>query len=550
MRRLLFLLALLPILAWGLLATDTGLGLAARLAARFVPGLEIEGVSGPLPARLSLARLRLADEQGVWLEIDNASLELNWRALFETHAHLTKLTLGRLSLPRLPTGEASTAPPSLPRLPVAISIDAIAAPRIELGEALLGQPATLALAGSAALQTAALTASLALHRLDQPGEARLELALNGETLTAQLALHEPPGGLVGTLAGQPELGFDAQMSLAGPATGADWRAQASLGAAQAALQGRLSLTPDGALAATAQGTLRPGPLLPAALRPLATQITTSLSLRRAADGALALNDLSLRLPAGTLTGGRLALDPTQRITGHASITPAPAENFAPLLPEGLGWQRMAIDLELSGSLAAPEARLHASITAPSLPAPQANAMLGETLTLDAHYASGIIDARAAAERLALTLRGAIAEPFALAFTGQARDPPGFIGQITAEGALRGSLAAPQASLILRSDSLSAQGRSAEAVTLTASLTPSQATIQASGRFDRKPFTLALTAAGDASAVRLENLSANWSGLSLSGQGSGALPYKVKVREARATSRPLPCPCSWPASGPD
>jgi len=523
MRRLLLLLALLPILAWGLLATDTGLGLAARLAARFVPGLEIEGVSGPLPARLSLARLRLADEQGVWLEIDNASLELNWRALFETHAHLTKLTLGRLSLARLPTGEASTAPPSLPRLPVAISIDAIAAPRIELGEALLGQPATLALAGSAALQTAALTASLALHRLDQPGEARLELALNGETLTAQIALHEPPGGLVGTLAGQPELGFDAQMSLAGPATGADWRAQASLGAAQAALQGSLSLTPDGTLAATAQGNLRPGPLLPAALRPLATQITTSLSLRRAADGALALNDLSLRLPAGTLTGGRLALDPTQRITGHASITPAPAENFAPLLPEGLGWQRMAIDLELSGSLAAPEARLHASITAPSLPAPQANAMLGETLTLDAHYASGIIDARAAAERLALTLRGTIAEPFALAFTGQARDPPGFIGQITAEGALRGSLAAPQASLILRSDSLSAQGRSAEAVTLTASLTPSQATIQASGRFDRKPFTLALTAAGDARAVRLENLAANWSGLSLSGQGSGALP---------------------------
>jgi len=522
MRRLLLLLALLPMLAWGLLATDTGLGLAARLAARFVPGLEIEGVSGPLPGRLSLVRLRLADERGVWLEIDNASLELNWRALFASRAHLTQLTLGRLSLARLPNGEASTAPPSLPRLPLAISINAITAPRIELGEALLGQPATLSLTGSAALQPAALTASLALHRLDQPGEARLELALNGETLTAQLALHEPPGGLVATLAGQPERGFDAQLNLAGPATAADWRAQASLGAAQAALQGRLSLAPDGSLATTAQGSLTPGPLLPEALSPLAAQITTSLSLRRTADGALALDNLSLRLPAGSLTGS-LTLDPTQRITGQASITPGPPQNLAPLLPEGLGWQRMAIDLEFSGSLATPEARLHASITAPSLPAPQANAMLGETLTLDAHYANGIINAEAAAERLALTLRGAIAEPFALAFTGQARDPPGITGLIAAEGTLRGSLAAPQASLTLRSDSLAAQGRSAEAVTLTATLTPSQATLQASGRLDRKPFTLALAAAGDASALRLENLSANWSGLSLSGQASGALP---------------------------
>jgi len=262
MRRLLLLLALLPILAWGLLATDTGLGLAARLAARFVPGLEIEGVSGPLPGRLSLVRLRLADEHGVWLEIDNASLELNWRALFASRAHLTQLTLGRLSLARLPNGEASTAPPSLPRLPLAISIDAITAPRIELGAAMLGQPATLALTGSAALQPAALTASLALHRLDQAGEARLELALNGETLIAQLALHEPPGGLVATLAGQPELRFAAQLSLAGPTTAADWRAQASLGAAQAALQGRLSLSPDGALATTAQGSLTSGPSCP------------------------------------------------------------------------------------------------------------------------------------------------------------------------------------------------------------------------------------------------------------------------------------------------
>jgi predicted branched-subunit amino acid permease len=50
-----------------------------------------------------------------------------------------------------------------------------------------------------------------------------------------------------------------------------------------------------------------------------------------------------------------------------------------------------------------------------------------------------------------TLALLVDNSFALAITGQARDLPGLSGQITAEGMLRGSLAAPQASLTLRSD---------------------------------------------------------------------------------------------------
>ncbi len=523
MRRLLVLFALLPLAVLGLLGSDAGLGALARLAAGFVPGLQVEGVSGPLPGRLNVARLRLTDERGVWLEVEDAALALDWRALFSGRVHLTQVTLGRIALARLPAGDANRAsgPPGLPRLPVAVSIDALAAPRIELGAALLGQAAALALEGEAALGDAALTARLALRRLDLPGEADLTLALDGEALRGQLAIREPPGGLLATLAGQPEAGFAGRLDITGPAAGADWRLAASLGAARAALEGRLALAPDFALASTAQGSLSPGPLLPEALRPLADEVTLNLAMRRAADGALAIERLALTLPAGRLEGSA-GLSAAGALTGQAAITAGPPDIFAPLLPPGLGWRGLEVALDLAGRLDQPEARLRATVTGPRV-APQADAMLGETLTLDARYADGGIDATAAAGRLGLTLRGAVAEPFALAFTGEARDPPGLTGVITTEGTLRGTRAAPAAELTLRSDRLAGQGRIAENLALTGTITTSRAALQGSGQLDRKPFTLDLAATGDASAVTLENLAASWSGLSLSGRGGGALP---------------------------
>lgn len=525
MRRILLLLVLLPVLVLAGLTTDAGMGLAARLGARFVPGLTLEGVSGPLPGRLALARLRLSDAQGVWLALDEAEISLDWRALWQRQVHLTRVTVGRIALDRLPPGDAAApAQPGLPRLPslpLAVALDSLTAARIELGAAIMGQPALLVLDGQATLEAGRLAGRLALRRLDQPGAASLVVALNEADLTARLDLEEPAGGLVGTLAGQPGAALAARLDLNGPASGADWQWQASLGEARAALDGRLSLAPDGALAVTAQGSLTPGPLLPEALRPLAHQVTTSLSLRRASDGALALERFALALPAGSLEGS-LALDAAQALSGRATISPGPPGAFAPLLPEGLGWQAAAIDLALSGRLDAPEVTMRATVTAPRA-APQVDAILGETLTLDARYADGAIDARAAAGRLGLTLQGAVAEPLDLAFTAEARDPPGVTGLISAEGRLRGTIAAPEAGLSLRSDSLAAQGRVAEALSLTAAITPSRASVQATGRLDRKPFTLALAAAGDAGAVTLENLAASWSGLSLSGRGGGALP---------------------------
>ena len=96
-------LLLLTALALGfLLATPLGNRQVARVAQWAVPGLVLEGVSGPLLGRLSLTRATLADEQGVWLTVEDATLRLEWTALFGREAHITRLEAARIHLARLP----------------------------------------------------------------------------------------------------------------------------------------------------------------------------------------------------------------------------------------------------------------------------------------------------------------------------------------------------------------------------------------------------------------------------------------------------------------
>jgi len=153
------LVLLLPpmLLAAGLLGANTAPGRAAieRLAAALIPGLVLEGLEGTLPGRPGFARLTLADDQGIWLEIEDARLVWSPRALLRGEAHVEALTARRIALHRLPASEAPPGPtppgpllPELPSLPVAIRLDRLDAARIELGAAVLGEAAVLRAAAS------------------------------------------------------------------------------------------------------------------------------------------------------------------------------------------------------------------------------------------------------------------------------------------------------------------------------------------------------------------------------------------------------------------
>ncbi|UPY35733.1 translocation/assembly module TamB domain-containing protein [Sediminicoccus sp. KRV36] len=525
MRRALLIIAFmlgLPVLLLGALLTPWGLGVALG----FVPGLQLEGLSGPLPGRLGAERVSLTDPEGTWLEAEGVEIQLAWRDLLAGRVRLEAVGARRLILHRLPPSAPTAEPapfalPRLPHLPVAIRLEGVDLPRVELGEAVLGQAASLSLVGSLALEAAHLAASLTLQRLDRPGSARLELSLGGVALTANLAAAEPAGGLVAALAGMPEAPFALDLSLDGPASGAAWSLAATLGPAEAHLRGNAGLAADGTLALTLGGTASPAGLLPAAFAPLAARITLDAAVARAPDGALTLGNLALGLPAGQASGaGRL--DAREALSARFRLDAAPAEFFAPWLPPGLTWRALSAEGEVSGSLAAPALILNILAEAPH-GLGEADAMLGEAPRLHARLAGGHIEASLAGERVDARLDGPITAPFDLAFTLSARDPPGLTGDISAEGRLAGTAEAPLLQAELRSERLEGQGQVFEAIHLSASASVSAARVEGVGRFQSRPLNLNIEASREGEILRLDRLEARFAEATLTGSGRGSLP---------------------------
>ncbi|MFN9336152.1 MAG: hypothetical protein ACK6DJ_06940, partial [Alphaproteobacteria bacterium] len=112
LRRLLILVLALPLVAamllGGVLAWvqwGNGAAALARLAGTFVPGLVIEGLAVTLPRELRAARITLADEGGVWLEVAAPRIGFDLHALWQREAHVQEVTAARISLSRLPASE-------------------------------------------------------------------------------------------------------------------------------------------------------------------------------------------------------------------------------------------------------------------------------------------------------------------------------------------------------------------------------------------------------------------------------------------------------------
>ena len=529
MRRSLLVLGvvlLLPAMALGVLVTPWGL----RIAAGFVPGLELEDARLQLPPRLTATRISLTDARGAWVTAEGADIALNWRELPQWRVTLEHLRATRLIVHRLPPGSPADASsptpslpslPSLPNLPLAIRVNRIDLPRIELSEAVVGQSAALSLAGFLSLDAARLASSLNIQRLDRPGAATLELAVEGETLVVRLDASEPAGGLIAALSGLPDAPFAANLALDGPASGAPWSLRARLGDAEADLSGMASVSPTGGMAITIGGHAIPGPLVPAEFRVLAERISIDAGVARTAAGGVTMERLALAMPALRATASG-TLDTSQVLRGNFSLQAAGPATFGAWLPPGITWRALGAEGGIGGTLTAPELTLAVLAEAPrGLGA--ADALLGDALRLAVEATAFRIDARLEGARLRASLAGPIAAPLDLAFTLQAHDPPTLNGTIAAQGRITGPAEAPRLHAQIRSDRLAGMGQVFEALTLTADGSLADIAIEATGRFQSRPLNLSLHASRVGEVLRVDRLEARFAEATLTGAGAGSLP---------------------------
>jgi len=197
--------------------TGPGRAMIERMTSRLTDGrVKLTGLGGSFPAQLTLEKLQLSDDRGVWLTAEKVSLRWTPPALLLNRLQIDSLHAAIVLMERLPESSpgAHTAPPSIPHIDAAmVSID-----ELKLGPQLAVIPAPLAVQGSAHLRSLTdMFIDLGAHAIGSAGAYALHLQFDPKRMDAVLKLNEPAGGPLENLLQLPGLGaLAATANLSGP----------------------------------------------------------------------------------------------------------------------------------------------------------------------------------------------------------------------------------------------------------------------------------------------------------------------------------------------
>ncbi len=166
--------------------------------------VDIRGFQGALSTQASLEVLSIADDAGIWLTLENVTLNWNRGALLRGRIEIAELSASQFTLARLPQSQTSTPSPeatafALPELPVSIALDALQIDRITLGDTILGEPFNASLSGAARLDGGEGAMKIIATRLDKnSGLFDVDVSYANETtvLALDLTVAEDADGII------------------------------------------------------------------------------------------------------------------------------------------------------------------------------------------------------------------------------------------------------------------------------------------------------------------------------------------------------------------
>ncbi len=519
---------------------EGGRATIARLAEDAVPGLRIEGLAGPLPARLSVARLAVSDEAGAWVELEDAAIALDLMALLGREVRVTALTARRIALHRLPPGDGAPPPPPdpdaplippLPELPVALRLDRLALERIEISAALAGMDVALAVRGEAALAAGALTARIELRRLDAPAEARIavDLAPGADRLSARIEGAEPAGGLLATALGLPDRATSLRLSLDGPANGARLDLAASLGAdITLAADGTVRAAPDGAAGAALTLRIAAAPLLPEPLR--AAVMPAEIALDGEIDAArrVMLRRFAVTAPAARAETSGSADLAAESIDLALRVTVGESTAFGDLIPPVARFASVTAEARATGAMRAPGVALDLAATGFASDTPALAAALGATprLSLRAALPDRIEALSLEGAGATVTAEGAVGETLDATIRARVADLapllPGLAGALSAEARITGPRSDPSLALTARGERVARGAEVLEAPDLALNvatpLSAPRAEARLTATYAGLPVALDLAAAPEGERIRLARLAARFGPATLDAAG--------------------------------
>ena len=332
-------------------------------------------ITGDLPAEVRIARAEIADRDGVWLQLQDLSLDWSPLALLSRTAVADRLVIGAAKLERLPV------PPQQPEtksdagftLPVALRLSHIEITRLALSPALAeggpfseGGGALLTVTGAAhAGRFLDGEASLSVTRLDgTKGSLQASARYQpGRRLDLDLRLAEPAGGILAQMAdlkGRPAVA--ATLTTSG--TLDNWQAKLRATAGPASFDADATIARQGRdrrLELSAQGRL--AALLPDRMAPLADEAATlQATIDLPADGTIRVEKSTFSTAAGALSlSGTYRPD---RAEVDASYEFSAGRGLQALVAEPV-WQNLHLAGSAKGKIALPSVSAALTMEAPA-----------------------------------------------------------------------------------------------------------------------------------------------------------------------------------------
>ena len=282
--------------------------------------VSIDGFSGALSSRASFDRMTISDKDGTWLTLEDVLLDWNRSALLRGRLEVQSLTAKRLDVPRLPVPEADPLPDaeakpfSLPDLPVSIEVADFSVDEINLGAAVLGEEAQLAIKANARLTDDVGDLDFVAKRTDAKRgefEIKANFKRSDNILELLLKLAEEEKGIAARLLNIPDQP-SVDMTIAGKGPLDDFASDVKIATdGQERLAGTITLgaqtprrasdTPDRRIQADIGGDIT-ALLAPRYREFFGTNVQLTLDALRESNGAIEVSAFTLDAQAANLAG--------------------------------------------------------------------------------------------------------------------------------------------------------------------------------------------------------------------------------------------------------
>ncbi len=173
--------------------------------------ISLNGLDGALSSDVVLESITIADQQGIWLRIENPRLVWTRSALLGGRLAIDELSAERIDFIRKPLADESLPSPeaqplSIPELPIAVELERLSVPVIAFGAEVFGLQSEASLDARMILSGGSLDLALDIDRLgDVPGtlDADVRYDAAGPRLALDVTVSEAQNGMIANALGLP-----------------------------------------------------------------------------------------------------------------------------------------------------------------------------------------------------------------------------------------------------------------------------------------------------------------------------------------------------------